>query len=78
MWDIIAQIGVFIFGVLGIFLVARKNKWGFVFGLLAQPFWLITSYTHGQWGVFLVTIFYTGSWFYGIYVWFGKKTPDKN
>jgi nicotinamide riboside transporter PnuC len=73
MWDLIAQIGVFSFGIIGIFLVARKNKWGFVFGLIAQPFWLITSYIHEQWGVFFVTIIYAINWFYGIYVWFYKK-----
>jgi len=43
MLDTISQIGIFIFGVLGIILVARKNKWGFVFGLLSQPFWYITA-----------------------------------
>lgn len=30
MLDVIAQIGVFVFGVLAIVLVAKKNKWGFV------------------------------------------------
>lgn len=38
MLDIIAQAGVFIFGLIAIVLVAKKNKWGFVFGLLSQPF----------------------------------------
>ena len=78
MWDIISQIIIFAFGILAIILVARKNKWGFVFGLLSQPFWYITSYTHKQWGIFFISIAYTLSWSYGIYEWFckGKKKKD--
>ncbi len=44
MWDIIAQVGIVIFGAIAIILVAKKNKWGFVVGLLSQPFWFITSF----------------------------------
>jgi len=73
MWDTIAQIGVTIFGVIAIILVSRKNRWGFVFGLLSQPFWFITSYCNKQWGVFFLTVIYTFSWIYGIYEWFKKK-----
>jgi nicotinamide riboside transporter PnuC len=72
MWDIIAQIGIAVFGVAAIIMVAKKNKWGFVFGLISQPFWYITSYLNGQWGVFFVSIIYTASWTYGVYNWFYK------
>jgi nicotinamide riboside transporter PnuC len=80
MWDTIAQIGVTIFGVTAIILVAKKNKWGFVFGLISQPFWFITSFINKQWGVFFVSIIYTCSWAYGIYEWFfkSKRTKLKN
>ncbi len=71
--DAIAQIGITIFGVSAIILVARKNKWGFVLGLVSQPFWLITSYLNRQWGVFLLSAVYVFSWAYGIYEWFYKK-----
>jgi hypothetical protein len=73
MWDQISQFFIFIFGVAGIILVARKNKWGFVFGALAQPFWFITSYINHQWGVFFVSFVYASSWVYGIYEWFFKN-----
>ena len=74
----IAQIGVAIFGIIAIILVARKNKWGFVFGLASQPFWLLTSYLNKQWGIFLLSIIYVFSWAYGIYEWFFKiKKDDK-
>ena len=71
--DVIAQIGITIFGVSAIILVARKNKWGFVLGLISCPFWFITSYMNRQWGVFALNIVYTGTWIYGIYFWFFKK-----
>jgi len=70
MLDIIAQAMIFVFGVASIVLVARKNKWGFVFGLMAQPFWFITSYVNEQWGVFIVSFVYSASWIYGVYEWF--------
>ena len=73
MLDTIAQIGVSTFGITAIILVARKNKWGFVFGLLSQPFWFITSILNRQWGVLFLSIIYTGTWIYGIYEWFYKK-----
>jgi len=71
--DSIAQLGIAIFGVSAIILVARKNKWGFVIGLISQPFWLITSYLNKQWGVLLLSAVYVFSWAYGVYEWFYKK-----
>ena len=72
MWDTISQIAIFIFGVSSIVLIAKKNKWGFVLGSLAQPFWYITSFVNQQWGVFFVSFAYTASWILGIYEWFIK------
>lgn len=74
--DLISQIGVAFFGIIAIILVARKNKWGFVFGLASQPFWLLTSYLNKQWGVFLLSIIYVFSWAYGLYEWFLKDKKD--
>lgn len=72
--DNISQIAVFILGAPAIILVAKKNKWGFVIGLLSQPFWFITSFLNKQWGVFFVSFIYTLSWCLGIYEWFFKKS----
>lgn len=72
-WDIIAQIGLTTLSVSAIFLIARKNKWGFVIGLLSQPFWFITSLANEQWGVFITSIIFTFNWIFGIYMWFFKK-----
>jgi len=57
-------------------LVSKKNKWGFVFGLASQPFWLITSFLNKQWGVFLLSIIYVFSWAFGLYEWFFKNKKD--
>jgi nicotinamide riboside transporter PnuC len=76
MWDIVAQIGISIFGVAAIILVAKKNKWGFVLGLLGVPFWFVTAFINKQWGIFFINLVYTFSWAFGIYEWFFKKKKD--
>lgn len=76
MWDAISQVAILFFGAGAIILVAKKNKWGFVFGLLAQPFWYITAFINQQWGVFAVSFIYTASWAYGVYEWFFKRGKE--
>ena len=78
MWNMIIQFFIFIFGVTSIVLVSKKNKWGFVAGLLSQPFWLLNSFISKEWGIFLVSIAYTISWSYGIYKWFFKENEKNN
>lgn len=38
---------------------SRTSRWGFVMGLLGQPFWIYASFTHAQWGIFAVSLWYT-------------------
>lgn len=59
-------------GAAGI-LVANKNKWGQILGLLSQPFWFYSNYTTQQYGALVLVIFYTFVWMWGIYIWFYKK-----
>ncbi len=75
--DIIAQVGLTIFSITAIILVARKNRWGFVSGMISQPFWLITSYVNQQWGIFFTSIVFTFSWAYGIHEWFFKDKKKR-
>ena len=59
-----------ILGGSAIWLVGRKEKWGrwgYIFGLLSQPFWLYSAYTNKQWGIFTLSMWYTYSWCQGIY-----------
>ena len=52
--DITANIGMAVFGLLGIILISLKNPWGFVAGLFSQPFFFTCSILHRQWGLFVV------------------------
>ena len=74
MLDLISQFAIPILGTSSIILIAKKNKWGFVLGLAAQPFWFITSFINQQWGVFIVGFIYTLSWIFGVYEWFFKNS----
>ncbi len=68
--ELISQIAIFVLGSMAIFLVANKIKWGFVLGLLSQPFWFYTAYHNEQWGMFLLCGIYTVNWSLGIWNWF--------
>lgn len=44
-----------------LFLSSKSNKikrWGFMALILSEPFWLVTSYTHKQWAIFVLTFWY--------------------
>lgn len=72
MIDKICQIAILALTPAAIFLISKKIKWGFVAGLISQPFWIITTYLNKQWGVFIVSILYLFIWGNGIYEWFFK------
>lgn len=80
--DTISQVGLTILSVTAIILISKKNKWGFVVGLVSQPFWIATSIINEQWGIFITSIIFTFSWLFGIYQWFFKKSkkeiPDRH
>jgi len=71
-----SQIVIFIFGSLSIWFVSRKEKWkrwGYIFGMIAQPFWFYVSIENKQWGIVAVSFIYTYSWGMGIYNYWIKK-----
>ena len=65
------QLIILIFGSLAIALIAQKSEsvqfWGFVCGLVSEPFWLIEAWRTGQWGVVILAA-YWGVW-YGVGAW---------
>lgn len=73
--DSISQVMIVVMGISAIFMVAKKNRWGFVVGLVHQPFWFFIALYNAQWGILIVTVGYTVSWMLGIYEWFIKKPP---
>jgi len=71
------QLIITILGGSAIYFVGLKNpnisKYGFILGLASQPFWLITTYQHEQWGIFVLSLWYTFSWGQGVYNNFIRK-----
>ena len=70
MMDII-QAAILILSGAAIWLVGRKDgrvrRWGYVVGLISQPFWIVATIQAGQPGMFLLSVFYCGAWADGIY-----------
>lgn len=57
-------------GILTSFLLAQKNKWqkwGFVVGFCAEPFWFISAWEGKQWGILILCVWYTICFALGIY-----------
>lgn len=72
----IDQIGITIFGCSAIWLVGRKEhwkRWGYILGMCSQPFWLWAAVKAEQWGIVLLTFWYTYSWGQGIWNYWIKK-----
>jgi hypothetical protein len=45
----------------------KYKRLGFIFGLIGQPFWIYTTYSAGQWGMFLVSLWFTGNHVRGLW-----------
>jgi hypothetical protein len=64
--DFLAQFGIVVFGCSAVWLVGRKDKkisrWGYVAGLLSEPFWLYTAVSNDQWGIVVLAVWYTYAW----------------
>ena len=77
MLEIISQIGVFIFSASAIWVVGREeswNRWGYILGLLGQPFWFYSVIINKQWGLLILCIWYLYAWGQGFYVhWIKRK-----
>lgn len=67
--DFLAQIGIGICGCSAVWLVGRVERWrrwGYVMGLLGQPFWIYTTIHHQQWGILALSAWYAYSWASGL------------
>ncbi len=45
----------------------RHSRWGHVVGLLGQPAWLFSTGSHGQFGMFVVSLAFTAIYLWGIW-----------
>lgn len=63
------QIAIAITGVIAIWLANdHRDHWrryACLFGLAGQPVWFYSAWSAGQWGILVLTIFYTWAWFKG-------------
>ena len=66
----IEQLFIAVFGVASIWLANDERykirRWACVFGLLGQPFWMISAWQAQQWGILALTFFYTAAWVKGV------------
>lgn len=67
----ITQAAIFILSAIAIALVdlghtQQMRFWGNAVGLAAQPFWLLSTWRHRQWGMLALSVFYVGVWTTGV------------
>lgn len=67
---LIPEIFIAVFGISAIWLSQDRRqdrrRWSPVLGLCAQPFWFYETYTHAQWGIFILCCIYSVAWARGI------------
>jgi hypothetical protein len=71
------QATILVLSGLAIWLVGHRSasvrRWGYVAGLAGQPFWLWTTWNAGQWGLLVLSIWYTWAWTRGVINFWIKK-----
>jgi len=45
---------------------AGRRRCGYLIGLAGQPFWIYASFAAGNWGILLVSIWFTVAYGYGL------------
>lgn len=76
----IEQMAIAFFGLSAIWMTQapsdKHRKWAPVLGLCSQPFWFYATLTAEQYGIFVLSIFYTMAWARGIKNhWLKKALP---
>jgi uncharacterized membrane protein len=68
---VIDQIGIAVLGVTAIALtqskVESRRRCACLFGISAQPFWMWSAISAGQWGILALTFLYGFSWGKGVW-----------
>ena len=55
------------------------RRWACLVGLAGQPFWLVSTWDSGQWGMLALSVFYTVAWLNGVRVyWWRDLTSTPN
>lgn len=74
------QLAIAALGVTAIYLTQQSNealkKYGCLFGLASQPFWVYSAIKADQFGILILCIFYTYAWGVGVYNnWLSGSNP---
>jgi hypothetical protein len=72
------QIAIAVTGILAVWLTQDPRpsirRYACIFGMAGQPFWFYTTYKAEQWGIFMLSFFYTIAWARGFYLlWLKEK-----
>ena len=77
MIDTFIQLGIIVFSTLAVYVTQNRNqnvvRWSSIFGLIAQPFWLVSLDMEEQFGAFTISLVYTIIYAKGFYVFWLKK-----
>lgn len=62
-----------ILGVIGAWLVARKNRWGFMLWIIGNGLWIVFGFINRHWGV---VIQFSIFWGLALYGWINWRTEN--
>jgi hypothetical protein len=66
------QLAIMLTGVISAWVLnapgVRVRRWGCIIGLIGQPAWFWSTWSHAQWGMFAVTVGYTAAFLRGVWV----------
>lgn len=72
------QWGIALCGLVAVLLTQDTNperrRYACLFGLAGQPFWFFAAWKAQQWGVGLITVFYTLAWSRGIWTMWIRRS----
>ena len=74
----IDQAAIALTGCLAIWLTnsdGPERRYAPIFGLLGQPFWMYAAYSAEQWGILVLTIWYTAAWWRGFRTHWMRRGP---
>ena len=79
--ELIAQIGIISLGCSSVWFISRPEtwkwkRWGYILGLAANPFWFYIGYKTQQWGIIIVSLWYTYSWGLGVWNYWIKPSDS--
>lgn len=67
--DLALQITIAVLSLIAIGMISSTgplHRWGFVVGLVSQPFWILATWRARQHGMLFLSVFYLFVWVHGI------------